>query len=489
MGAHAKGKHGPRQRLPHADPARRSRARNGSRLAQRFRGPRRCRSDRGRLLLAARRRDGEPGEQLRHHGRRSRRRDPRRPWLHGPTASSARDHRASPRRASGWLRRAGRHGRPAVAGARRRAHHAGAGERESDAQCLSRVPCSAACDQARRHRIDRVLRSWNGHRWHGASTRGGADADGTAPRDGAGSHSILRPDPRGASRAADVLGCEWYRRGVEELTLREAVRKRPGMYVGDTEDGSGLVNLILGVIANAYDHHLAGRCSNISMTIAADGTVSVEDDGPGFCSAGGDGLPPLDTILTQLSTMPTVDGHRPHVHLGLGGLGLAVVNAASEHFELVSVRDGTEVRARYVRGELVEPIATTDTKRASGTRIRFRPDPDIFKHVRVPRAELTRILEDLSFLAPKLRLGWSIAGDDLAARGLVGAWRSRCRAPSMKSPMLANRTCRRRDRSKSRWRLVGGLRASTRSSSPSSTASSISLEHAVTVLMSTACST
>ena len=207
---------------------------------------------------------------------------------------------------------------------------------------------------------------------------------------------------------------------MEELTLREAVRKRPGMYVGDTEDGSGLVNLILDVIANAYDHHLAGRCSNISMTIAADGTVSVEDDGPGFSSVGGDGLPPLDTILTQLSTMPTVDGHRPHVHLGLGGLGLAVVNAASEHFELVSVRDGTEVRARYVRGELVEPIATTETKRASGTRIRFRPDPDIFKHVRVPRAELTRILEDLSFLAPKLRLGWSIAGDDLAARGLVG---------------------------------------------------------------------
>ena len=257
------------------------------------------------------------------------------------------------------------------------------------------------------------------------------------------------------------------------------------MYVGDTEDGSGLVNLILDVIANAYDHHLAGRCSNISMTIAADGTVSVEDDGPGFSSVGGDGLPPVDTILTQLSTRPTVDGHRPHVHLGLGGLGLAVVNAASEHFELVSVRDGTEVRARYVRGELVEPIATTETKRASGTRIRFRPDPDIFKHVRVPRAELTRILEDLSFLAPKLRLGWSIAGDDLAARGLVGAWRSRCRAPSMKSPMLANHTRRRRYRSKSKWRLVGA----TRPTSPSSTASSISLEHAVTELMSTACST
>ncbi|HEY6039732.1 MAG TPA: ATP-binding protein [Kofleriaceae bacterium] len=206
---------------------------------------------------------------------------------------------------------------------------------------------------------------------------------------------------------------------MEQLTLREAVRKRPGMYLGDTEDGSGLVNLILDVIANAYDHYLAGRCSSISLTIAADGTVTVEDDGPGFSAGGGDGVPPLDTILTQLSTKPTVDGHQPHVHLGLGGLGLAVVNASSEHFELVSVRDSTEARASYARGELVEAVATTEAKRADGTRVRFRPDPDIFKHVRVPRAELTRILEDLTFLAPNLRLRWSIAGDDVAARGLV----------------------------------------------------------------------
>lgn len=206
---------------------------------------------------------------------------------------------------------------------------------------------------------------------------------------------------------------------MEELTPIGAVRKRPGMYVGDTDDGSGLVNLILEVIANAYDQYLAGRCSSISLIIAADGTVSVEDDGPGFSAAGGVGLPPLDVVLTQLSTNPTVDGHRPHVHLGLGGLGLVVVNALSAEFELVSVHEGTEVRAKYARGEVVEPIATTETKRASGTRVRFRPDPVIFKHVRVRRAELTQILEDLTFLAPNLRFRWSIEGDDVAARGLV----------------------------------------------------------------------
>lgn len=222
--------------------------------------------------------------------------------------------------------------------------------------------------------------------------------------------------PCGAQKA---LKQRWYLECVEELTAIGAVRKRPGMYVGDTDDGSGLINLMLDVIANAYDQYLAGRCSSISLTIAADGTVTVEDDGPGLPAAGGDGLPSLDTVLTQLSTKPTLDGHRPHVHLGLGGLGLVVVNALSEEFELISVHDGTEVRAKYARGEVVEPIATTGTKRASGTRIRFRPDPVIFKHVRAPRAELTRTLEDLTFLAPNLHFRWSIEGDELAARGLV----------------------------------------------------------------------
>ena len=118
------------------------------------------------------------------------------------------------------------------------------------------------------------------------------------------------------------------------------------MYVGGTDDGSGLVHLVLDVVANAYDQYLAGRCSSISLTIAADGMITVEDDGPGLPAAGGNGLPPLDAMLTQLSTRPTVDGHRPHVHLGLGGLGLFVVNALSEQFDLVSVREGIEVRTK-----------------------------------------------------------------------------------------------------------------------------------------------
>ena len=94
---------------------------------------------------------------------------------------------------------------------------------------------------------------------------------------------------------------------MDELTDIAAVRTRPGMYVGDPNDGSGLVHLVLDVVANAYDQYLANRCSRISLDIAADGTITVEDDGPGIPAAGGDGIPPLHDLLTRRSTQPTVD--------------------------------------------------------------------------------------------------------------------------------------------------------------------------------------
>jgi DNA gyrase subunit B len=197
------------------------------------------------------------------------------------------------------------------------------------------------------------------------------------------------------------------------------VRKRPGMYVGDTEDGSGILHMLLEVLANSFDQHLAGRCSRASIEIAGDGTITVEDDGPGLSVEGGDGRPPLHQILTLMSGLPTVDGHRPHVHLGLGGLGLFMVNALSDRFELRSVRSGVLATATYACGEVVEPIRSVPTTERSGTRVRFRPDPVIFKHPRVPRGELARQLEDLSFLAPRFTLSWTIAGDDAAAGGLA----------------------------------------------------------------------
>jgi DNA gyrase subunit B len=189
------------------------------------------------------------------------------------------------------------------------------------------------------------------------------------------------------------------------------------MYIGAT-DGSGVLNMLLELMANATDQHLAGRCTRASIEIESDGTITMDDDGPGLSAEGSAGLPPLHEMLTRFSYSPTVDGHRPHVHLGVGGMGLFIVNALSERFELRSVRDGTLTTIAYSRGEVIQPLNTASTDESSGTRIRFRADPDIFKYPRVPRTELTRQLEDLSFLSPGLALSWKVAGDDLAAGGL-----------------------------------------------------------------------
>jgi DNA gyrase/topoisomerase IV subunit B len=178
------------------------------------------------------------------------------------------------------------------------------------------------------------------------------------------------------------------------------------MYVGDPADGSGIVSMVLEVLASAYDQYLLGRCSRIGITIAADGTIIVEDDGPGMLA--------IDALLTA---PPAVGG--PRAHLGAGG-GLFVVNALSERFELVTVRAGVEARTAYARGDVAEPLTTIATQRANGTSIRFLPDATIFPHARCPRTELTRKLEDLTFVASGLRLTWSFEGDDVATRGLVG---------------------------------------------------------------------
>jgi len=206
---------------------------------------------------------------------------------------------------------------------------------------------------------------------------------------------------------------------TEDVTAIAAVRKRPGMYIGNTESGDGVLYMVLELVANACDQHFAGSCSSVDIDIAANGAITVADDGPGILVRGGNGVPPVDVLLTQRSERPTADGHRPHVHLGYGGLGLVIVNALSERFELTTIRDGIEAKTVYARGEVVEPLTTVPTSRASGTRVRFCPDPLVFLHPRVPRAPLAQRLEDLSFLLPQLALRWHITGDNVAAGGLV----------------------------------------------------------------------
>ena len=197
----------------------------------------------------------------------------------------------------------------------------------------------------------------------------------------------------------------------------ESIRERPVMFVGNPSE-DGVLQLVLEVVANAYDQHLAGRCTAIGVELDSDGTITVTDDGPGIPL---DAERPVDELLLTRSNLPTVDGHKPHMHLGnRGGLGLVVVNALSERFDLVTVCDGREARVSFARGEIIEPLAIVAGARRSGTVVRFRPDPELFVQPRVARAALAAVLEDLSFLSPGLSISFRVGGADVARDGLRG---------------------------------------------------------------------
>ncbi|MDC0670123.1 ATP-binding protein [Nannocystis radixulma] len=184
------------------------------------------------------------------------------------------------------------------------------------------------------------------------------------------------------------------------------IRKRPGMYVGDTHEGRGVLNLVLELVANAVDQVFVARCTHLEVRVDDDDSVTVSDDGPGIPVEGTGRRPSLVEILEHRFDLPTVDGHRPHVHLGLGAIGLAVVNALSDPFELVTVRDGQMATARYRCGLAEGPLRVEPTTLPSGTRVRFRPDPQIFTGIQVPWDDLGRRMMDLSYLLPQVRLSW-----------------------------------------------------------------------------------
>lgn len=178
------------------------------------------------------------------------------------------------------------------------------------------------------------------------------------------------------------------------------------MYVGET-DGSGALRLVLELVGNAIDQHWAGRCSAIDVSVF-DREITVRDDGPGMAEPA--------RYFDEPSDRRTVDGHRPHVHIGPRGLGLFVVNALSERLAVSTIRDGLETRATYERGELVEPWTSTPTTSSSGTTIRFRCDSQIFTTAVPPADALDQRLETLAHLLPKLDFGRGQTGVGLPGR-------------------------------------------------------------------------